>query len=181
MMHGSPSQAVRADNDITVLASSAARPLLNALTCGAQGFSSRGQIVSGLLLNEAVKLSRHNSPADTVEYIVFWNHLAVQDVIYATEVYARWCEHIFTPSLSFTLGQYIVKPCREMKAKRSEQWNPFNWGIVSYCWVRLGFKLDSCMLVLDSEMHCTEESEARKQINILHNSVLWEVPETSHL
>lgn len=37
MMHGSPCQAVVADNDVTVLASRAARPLLNGWTLGDTG------------------------------------------------------------------------------------------------------------------------------------------------
>lgn len=37
MMHESPCQAVAADNDVTVLASRAARPLLNGWTRGDTG------------------------------------------------------------------------------------------------------------------------------------------------
>lgn len=81
MMHGSPCQAVAADNDITVLAGIAARPLLNGWTRGDRGADQQRPHCIGQLFNEAVKLSRHNSLADKILCLVCSIHVAPQNLI----------------------------------------------------------------------------------------------------
>lgn len=89
----------------------------------------------------------------------------------------KWNEHICTESLSPILLLHVTVYCRGQPCWKLREaistWGSFSWSIVYCC--TLGFKLNSCMILLGFKMSYPESAEDTVQINILapHCS-LWD-------
>lgn len=81
----------------------------------------------------------------------------------------KWYEHICTESVSPILLLHVTVYCRGQPCWKLREaistWGSFSWSIVYCC--SLGFKLNSCMILLGFKMSYPESAEDTVQINIL--------------